>query len=106
MPDTQQPLSAKEAHTAILAYLQPKNPASKEWCVGVTSNLETRLHGDGGHNMPYNNWHVSRQCLTNADARSVANLLVKDGCESGGIDEDQDSLYVYAYLKCPGASRP
>ena len=92
---------AKEAQqilNEITAHIDKQGGAYSGWYCGITSDIDSRLHGD--HKVPReNHWFITRQCLNVTDARAVESALIKQGCdgESGGGDET--TIHVYAYLK-------
>ena len=92
---------AKEAQQVlneITAHIDKQGGAYSGWYCGITSDINSRLHGD--HKVPQeNHWFITRQCFNETDARAVESTLINLGCDGGGGGGDRTTVYVYAYLK-------
>lgn len=76
--------------------------AYKDCYVGITSNIEKRLHDD--HNVPRRGkggtW-IYRTAASNSDAREIEKHFLDAGMDGGGGGGDYKSKTVYAYKKIP-----
>ena len=89
--------SAEVAFFKISARIEKQGGAHSDWYCGIASNIEGQLFF--GHSVSRENdlW-VDSECESSGAARAVAKALLELGCD-GGIGGDEDSIYVYAYLK-------
>jgi len=89
--------SAEEAYFKITGLMEKQEKAFSDWYCGIASNIEDRLFYD--HNVSRENdlW-VDSECESSGVARAVVKALLELGCD-GGIGGDEDSIYVYVYLK-------
>jgi len=93
-------LTAQEAYNQILAYIKEKGGAYSQWYCGIAANWEDRLFNE--HRIPsraYQWWIVTDKCISNAAARKAEDALHELGCDGGPGGGDEDTVYVYAYLK-------
>ncbi len=97
-------MAAKERQQVfneIKTHIDKQGGAYPGWYCGITSNLDSRLHGD--HKVPQeNHWFITRQCFNETDARVVESALKRLGCDGGEGGGNQATVYVYAYLKTAG----
>ena len=91
-------VSAKQAVEDICAHIKKQGGQYSSWYCGVTSDLNTRVHGD--HNVPKEkHWYIPRRCHSDDDARSAEKAMLTFGCDGGTGGGDEDAVFVYAYLK-------
>ena len=89
---------AKQVISEIVAHIDDQGGAYSGWYCGITSDINSRLHGD--HKVPEkNHWFITRKCLNETDARTVESTLIKLGCDGAPGGGDETTVYVYAYLK-------
>ncbi len=90
--------SAEEAYFKINGHIEKQGGAHSDWYCGIASNIEDQLFYD--HNVSRENdlW-VDSECESSGTARAVRKALLELGCDGGRGGEDEDSIYVYAYLK-------
>jgi len=91
-------ISPRTAYDEITGHIAKQSGAYSDWYCGITSNIETRLHGD--HNVPKkDHWFMYRECASSNDARAVEKALLEQDCDGAGGGGDESSVFVYAYLK-------
>ena len=70
---------------------------NSSWYVGVTSDVDERLHGY--HRVPkVNHWFIYRRCVSASEARTAEAAYHKAGCKGSGGGGDHTSYFIYAYL--------
>ena len=94
--------TAQQAYDKIVAHMDDqisKNGGGyPNWYCGITSNIEGRLFGY--HQVPRQNyWRIFCDCISAEAARNVEGGLLGLGCDGGTGGGDEQSIYVYAYLK-------
>ena len=90
--------TSREAFIQISAHIARQGGSYSDWYCGITSNIEDKLFYD--HYVPKKyHWRISRECENSESARAVEKALLDFGCDGGGSRGDEDSIYVYAYLK-------
>ena len=90
--------TSREAFAEISAYITRQGGSYSDWYCGITSNIEDRLFAH--HYVPKKfYWQIARECENSESARAVEKALFDFGCDGGGSRRDEDSIYVYAYLK-------
>jgi len=95
-----QPQSAQKVYELILAHIQKQGGPFSSWFVGITADWETSLFED--HRIPHDHyWCTVHKCYYDTDAKGVAYSLISLGCDSYEIGGNEDTVYVYAYLKGP-----
>jgi hypothetical protein len=93
-----EPQKAEDVYDSIKAYMDEHRGERSEWYVGIASNWSNRLVVD--HNVAKEHrWWIAKQCYTNSAARKVEAALLSLGCDGGGGGGDEDTVFVYAYLK-------
>ena len=81
----------------INAHMKRSGFPNSRWCVGITSDVNQRLHGY--HRVPkVNHWFIHRQCASAEEARSIEAAYHSAGCKGAGGGGDYTSRYIYAYL--------
>jgi hypothetical protein len=82
----------------IAAHINKQGGPRSNWYVGITADIEQRLHSD--HAVPKkNHWFSWREAFTADDARSIEQAFLEWGCSGGPGGGDHRSRFVYAYLK-------
>ncbi|MGA9108797.1 MAG: hypothetical protein ACLPSL_15270 [Smithella sp.] len=90
--------TAQEAYNEIYAHIVKQGGALSKWYCGITADIEKRFFGD--HNVPdKDHWFAYRECTSHTAARNVEKALLDLGCDGGTGGGDDNSIYVYAYLK-------
>ena len=75
---------------------QVKAYPNSELYVGITSDIESRVHGD--HKVPKKDgWFISSSADSNKIARDVEKFFLNKGMEGGIGGGDYSSKYVYVY---------
>ena len=78
--------------------IEQQNGSYPDWYCGITSNIAKRLYEE--HSVPEKDWWLTiRKCFSDGDARIVEAELLELGCDGGEGGGDEDTVYVYAYLK-------
>ncbi|MBT8399773.1 MAG: hypothetical protein KJO98_04795 [Rhodothermia bacterium] len=99
---------AKDAQTVyneIVAHIDKQGGPASAWYCGITEDPERRVFDE--HGVPrQKHWRIWRECYSDTDARAVENTLIEYGCDGGGGGGDQDTIFVYAYLKKRGITNP
>jgi hypothetical protein len=81
----------------INAHMKKSGYPNSSWYVGVTSDIDERLHGY--HRVPKaNHWFIYRRCTNANEARSLEAAYHKAGCKGSGGGGDNASYFIYAYL--------
>lgn len=94
--------TAQNVYSQIVAHIG-SNFAG--WYAGIASNWEDRLFSD--HAVPRQGCgYIARRCLTDDDARAVEQALLKLGCDGGPSGGDRTTVFVYAYKKMRGTTKP
>ena len=79
-------------------HVNESNYAYKQWYVGITSDIDSRLYGD--HNVPKkDHWRIHSQADSSDIARQVEEHFLALGMDGGTGGGDSSSTHVYAYLK-------
>ena len=95
-----EPQSAQKVYEAIVAHIKKQGGPHDSWYAGISSDWESCLFED--HHVPRKDyWCSVHKCYYDTDARSVAYALMRFGCDGGEVGGNEDSVYVYAYLKGP-----
>jgi hypothetical protein len=83
----------------ILDHINKEGGAYNTWYTGITSNVESRLHGD--HKVPEkDHWFITRPTENNETARRIERTLIEQYGTDGGLGGgDYDSTTVYSYKK-------
>jgi len=89
--------TAEEAYFKISGHIEKQGGAHSDWYCGIASNLEDGLFHDHNVSRKIDSW-IHSECESSGVARAVKTAFLELGCDgiSGG---DEDSIYVYAYLK-------
>lgn len=90
--------NAQQIITDINAYMKQHGGTNASWYVGVATNASTRLFNDHSVDKDKDPW-IYRQATSSAVARSVEKAYLDAGCDGGPGGGDDDTDYVYAYLK-------
>lgn len=92
---------AKDVQTIVSefnAHIRKQGGNFENWYVGITQDIEQRLFGD--HKVPRkDHWFIHREAFTSDDARAVEKAFLEWGCDGGTGGGDEDTCFVYAYLK-------
>jgi len=89
---------AQDVYDSIVAYIKEHGGAYSDWYAGIASDWRERLVVD--HNVAREHrWWIARQCHTHTAARNVEDALIELGCDGAPGGGDEDTIYVYAYLK-------
>lgn len=89
---------------AIDAYMQQFQYRNSDWYVGIAADPRTRLFSD--HNVDEQNGVWIYEQAESADvAREVEQAYLDTGHDGGSGGGDDDSVYVYAYVKLEGTVR-
>lgn len=79
-------------------YIEQNGSAKKMWYVGITSDVQKRLHQD--HQVPEENHrYIWREAASSAAAREIEKAFLNLGCDGGSGGGDHNTRFVYAYLK-------
>jgi hypothetical protein len=101
-------MAGKSAETIVREvkqHIQDQNGPRSTWYVGITQDIQQRLHGD--HRVPgKDHWYITRRASSSSDARESEKSLIKWGCDGGPGGGDGDATYLYAYLKKAGVTDP
>ncbi len=89
--------SAEVAFFKISARIEKQGGAHSDWYCGIASNVGDQLFSDHNVSREKDLW-VDSECESSGAARAVKKALLELGCD-GGIGGDEDSIYVYVYLK-------
>jgi hypothetical protein len=90
--------TAQQAYDEISAHISKQGGPYSQWYCGITTDIESRLFDD--HNvLKKNHWFVYRECKSNKAARGVEKTLLGLGCDGREGGGDENTVYVYAYLK-------
>ena len=83
----------------ILAHINKEGGPYNTWYTGITSNVDSRLHGD--HNVPREgHWFITRPAENNEAARRIELTLIEQyGTDGGPGGGEYDSTVVYSYKK-------
>lgn len=88
----------QQVYDEIKGHIVKQGSAYSTWYCGITSDWESRLFDQ--HKIPQEDyWFIVRQCHNDDDARNVEEALLKLGCDGAPGGGDQNTVYVYAYLK-------
>lgn len=100
-----QPQNAEIVCKEIVAHIEKQGGPTSNWYIGITGDWDRRLFAD--HQVPrQNHWYIVRQCHSCADARLVERALLGQGFDGGPCGGDDSTVYVYAYLKALGKTKP
>jgi hypothetical protein len=92
------PKGAQEAYDDIVAHIERHDDNYPNWYCGITSDWSGRLFDE--HQVPPKiHPYMARQCYSVDNARAVEKALIKLGCDGAPGGGDENSVYVYAYLK-------
>ena len=82
----------------ISGHINKQGGPASAWYVGITGDLEQRLHGF--HQVPKeNHWFMTRQAESAETAREIERSFVEQiGTDGGTGGGDDESTWVYAYL--------
>ncbi len=89
--------SAEEAYFRITGLMEKQEKAHSDWYCGIASNVEDQLFDDHNVQRKDDLW-VHSECESSGAAGAVVKALLELGCD-GRIEGDDDSIYVYAFLK-------
>ena len=82
----------------ISSHVKTSNFPYSQWYVGITSDIENRLHGD--HGVPKeDHWFIEKPADSNKIAREVERYYLKLGMDGGTGGGDSSSKDVYVYHK-------
>jgi len=83
----------------IEAHIKKQGGTPSSWYTGITSDINQRLHSD--HNVPpKKHWYMYRETSSDSIAREIEDYFVNTyGTDGGSGGGDEDSKYVYSYLK-------
>ena len=86
--------------TDINAYMRRYRGTNADWYIGIASNVKQRLFNDHSVSEKTDAW-IYRQAISTAAAREVEKAYLDAGCDGGTGGGDDNTIYVYAYLKTP-----
>ena len=93
-----EPQTAEDVYNEIVAHIDKQGDAYSSWYCGIASDWEDRLLNE--HKVPRGKyWRIARQCYNSEAARDVEKALLMLGCDGAPGGGDENSVYVYAYLK-------
>jgi hypothetical protein len=82
----------------IAEHINRQGASRSNWYVGITADVQQRLHGD--HGVPSADyWFIVRKAPSAEHARSVEKSFLEWGCDGGPGGGDHRAVFVYAYLK-------
>ena len=88
--------TVKEIIEEILAYMDSFGYPLSEWYVGITDNIQRRLHDE--HGVPKENyWYIAIPAVSDSDARVVEKYFLEIMKTKGGGGGGK-TVFVYAYL--------
>jgi hypothetical protein len=91
-------LGAQAIVDEIVAHIRKQGGPAGAWYAGIASDIEKRVFQD--HCVPRSDhWRVHRRGVTSAAARAAEKALLDWGCDGGPGGGDNDTVFVYAYLK-------
>lgn len=89
--------TAQQIITDIEGHIQKSGYQYRDWYVGITGDVEQRVHTD--HNVPKSgHWLIYDRADSAASARRVEKHFLDRGCQGGGGGGDDSSVWVYAYV--------
>jgi hypothetical protein len=96
--------SEKDIILTIDSYMQKFQYRNSDWYVGVATDPRDRLFN--GHNVDEHNgiW-IFEEASSDSVARSVEKAYLNTGHDGGSGGGDENSVYVYAYVKLRGTKR-
>ena len=71
----------------------------RNFYVGITDNPVRRIQDE--HEIGLANPYVFKEAENTQAARIIERYFIDQGCDGGGGDEDEGSVYAYAYKKGP-----
>jgi hypothetical protein len=90
--------TAQQAYDDIVAHIKSQGGPYSQWYCGIASDIQFTLFER--HNVPKkDHWRIHRDCVSDQAARVVEKALLEIGCDGGAGGGDENSVYVYAYLK-------
>ena len=95
--------SKQDIISAIDAYMQKFNYKNSDWYVGIAANPENRLFND--HNVEKDSVWIYEQAYSDSIARDVEQTYINTGHDGGSGGGNEESVYVYAYVKLGGTVR-
>lgn len=94
-------MTVEQAYDEIATHIASQSRVYSDWYCGITSDINERLFGN--HNVT--NGYAFRECINHIAARAAEQALLNLGCDGGTGGGDENSVFVYAYLKTP-VTRP
>ncbi len=91
-------VSVELAYKGIYTRILKDGGSWGSWYVGITKDIEKRLHGDHRVSKSRSGF-IYYECLSSGSARKVEDLLIKKGCAGGDGGGDNATVFVYAYKK-------
>lgn len=94
--------SKEEIFTSINAYF--KTGQRRDWYVGIAADPKQRLFKD--HNVTEGSGsYIALEASSTAEAREIEQTYLDAGFDGGAGGGDNNTNWVYAYLKVPGTVR-
>lgn len=95
--------TAQQIIAEINAYMKQCGGSNRDWYVGIAANARERLFNDHRVTEKGGSW-IYRQATSTDVARSVEKAYLDAGCDGGPGGGDEDTDFVYAYLKTASTS--
>jgi len=90
--------SAQQIIADINAHMKQCGGTNASWYVGIASDANARLFNDHSVDKVKDSW-IFRQATAHQVARTVEKAYLDAGHDGGPGGGDDDTTYVYAYLK-------
>jgi hypothetical protein len=84
--------------TDIDAYMKQRGGTNTSWYVGIAADARSRLFNDHRVSETEDTW-IYRQAMSSTVARETERAYLDTGHDGGPGGGDDDTTYVYAYLK-------
>ena len=88
----------------IDGYMQKFQYRNTDWYVGIASDPHARLFNDHNVDEQKGVW-IYEQATSTATARAVEQAYLDTGHDGGAGGGDENTVYVYAYVKLQGTVR-
>ncbi len=91
--------TAQQAYDETVAYINENGGVYSEWYCGIAADYKARLFTD--HQIPDRSyeWWTARKCVSHIAARKAEDALHELGCDGAPGGGDENTIWVYAYLK-------
>lgn len=81
------------------SFLNQRGGNYEKFCVGITNDPGRRLHDTGEHNVSKLGEYLYKKAGDAEAARQIEKYFIDQGCTGGTGGGDENSEWVYIYLK-------